>query len=124
MARLSYGSQIMPSAYSYYQPIGYLGASCTDAIASYGNNHYGWMYSMTNHNHGAYVRTWGFGRGSNYEGMIVGDIGGSGVYVAGFASSGGTISISTHSAAGAYHYCTYHGLNATLTADAAYPFTT
>lgn len=124
MARLNYNTYINPNAPTHYQSIGLLGASCTDAIASIGTGHWGWMYTLTNHNSAAYLRTWGFGRHSNYEGCVAGDIGGDGPYPASYSISGGTISIATASAAPAYHYVTYHGLNATVTADAAYAFTT
>tara|TARA_Y100000310_G_C20613326_1_gene779198 strand:- start:732 stop:1112 length:381 start_codon:yes stop_codon:yes gene_type:complete len=122
MARLNYNSYLAPNSRYHYQNLGYLGASCTDAIATYGIGHWGWLYAMTNHNSGAMVKTWGFGRSNNYEGITGGDTGGNGPYIADYTSSGGTLGISTHSAAGANHCVTYHGLNAEITADAAYPF--
>ena len=124
MARLNYNTWIIPISPIQDQNIGYLGASCTDAIATYGLNHWGWLYAMTNHNSGAMVKTWGYGRSNNYEGITGGDTGGSGPYIADYTTSGGTLGISTHSAAGANHRVTYHGLHSQITADAAYPFST
>ena len=122
MARLFYTTDVIPHERHRFQNVGSLGTSCTDALATYSNDSYGWVYVKTDHNSGQYFRAWGYGKNTNYEGIVGGDSGGSGPYGAGMCSNGGTIGIQTSSAAGASHACSYHTLKGNITADAAYNF--
>jgi len=124
MAYLNDGTFVTPLEAHQRQNLGSLGTSCTDAIATYGNVSYGWIYLMTSHNNGQYFRAWGYGKAASYEGIVAGDTGGAGPYGASMCSNGGTIGIQTSSTAGAYHYVTYHTLKGAITADAAYAFDT